>query len=411
MTRRLLSWALLLLVWIAIAEGVLQLAAALSPSIADALASPYVRAGLRPQVEDPVLETRGNPRYPGHDERGFRNESVPDRAAVVAIGDSQTYGTSVARESAWPSRLAERLATPVYGMGFPGYGPVQYHALLDEALALRPDLVVVAVYLGNDLYDAFRMAWGGHAERASLPADLHGAIERAEAREPLADRIDQALFGSGEPEAAPPEPGVSGPRRFLSDHSKLYGLLRAIRLRMAGGRRPPGVLEADFDRAVAAMTEQQRRISSVLDAGEWRTILTGAYRRTALDAGDVRIEAARDATLALLRDMDERCRLAGARLLVLIVPTKESVFAPHVADAPAHVGLADLLTWEAVHRDELARGLGQAGIPVLDLLPVLRDAPSQPYFENADGHPNDLGHRLIAEAVARWWQHEQAAGG
>jgi len=35
------------------------------------------------------------------------------------------------------------------------------------------------------------------------------------------------------------------------------------------------------------------------------------------------------------------------------------------------------------------------------VLPVLQASAEQPYFPDADGHPNALGHRLIADAVKR----------
>lgn len=40
------------------------------------------------------------------------------------------------------------------------------------------------------------------------------------------------------------------------------------------------------------------------------------------------------------------------------------------------------------------------GTEVLDLLDVLRQASTQPYWEDIDGHPNAAGKRLIAWAVA-----------
>lgn len=44
-------------------------------------------------------------------------------------------------------------------MGLPGTGPVDYlHLLVKEALPLEPDLVVIALYVGNDVVSQERSA-------------------------------------------------------------------------------------------------------------------------------------------------------------------------------------------------------------------------------------------------------------
>jgi hypothetical protein len=57
-------------------------------------------------IKDEKLGWRPNPRTPGHDPIGFRNENVPEDVSVLAMGDSQTYGVGVSREQAWPQQLA-----------------------------------------------------------------------------------------------------------------------------------------------------------------------------------------------------------------------------------------------------------------------------------------------------------------
>lgn len=57
-------------------------------------------------IDDPVLGHRIKPRTTGHDALGFRNREVPERADIVAIGDSMTYGVSAAREDIWPQQIS-----------------------------------------------------------------------------------------------------------------------------------------------------------------------------------------------------------------------------------------------------------------------------------------------------------------
>lgn len=47
------------------------------------------------------------------------------------------------------------------------------------------------------------------------------------------------------------------------------------------------------------------------------------------------------------------------------------------------------------------------GVPVIDLLATLESRPSKELVVSAiDAHPNETAHRLIAEEIWRWWQHD-----
>lgn len=77
---------------------------------------------------------------------------APGERRVVVIGDSFSVGT-VPLPLNFTSRIEDELpGVDVYNLGAPGIGPPEYlHLLLTEALALQPDLVVVDLYVGNDL--------------------------------------------------------------------------------------------------------------------------------------------------------------------------------------------------------------------------------------------------------------------
>ena len=109
-------------------------------------------------VKDPVLGHKILPYQSGHDAKGFRNDSAEGRFPVVCIGDSFIYGNGVQRFSAIPQQLGRMLKSPVYNMGMGGYGPLQYFALIDEARNMGARKIVIAIYMGNDLTDAFSMA-------------------------------------------------------------------------------------------------------------------------------------------------------------------------------------------------------------------------------------------------------------
>jgi hypothetical protein len=106
-------------------------------------------------------------------------------------------------------------------------------------------------------------------------------------------------------------------------------------------------------------------------------------------------------SIAALESIAARCRLEHVHLAVVVLPTKESVFWPRIGNVDGHPQLRELVEDEATFRVQLVRRLYDANIAVLDLLPALRTAETQPYPETLDGHPNAVGHRIIAEQVAR----------
>ena len=90
-------------------------------------------------------------------------------------------------------------------------------------------------------------------------------------------------------------------------------------------------------------------------------------------------------TQKAMRDMDLRVREQGGRMLVASWPL-----------------LVDLDHYPFVAADEaIARFCAGAGIPRLDLRGALRGRPAESLWVHpADHHPNEIAHRLAAEALA-----------
>ena len=87
-------------------------------------------------IPDPNLGHRIAPHSSGHDAWGYRNRSVPEKAHIVIIGDSQIYGTASTSESSIASLLRKNIGVEVYSMALGGYGPAHYSMLLDQAFKL-----------------------------------------------------------------------------------------------------------------------------------------------------------------------------------------------------------------------------------------------------------------------------------
>lgn len=108
---------------------------------------------------------RGRPGAPHHDATlnagGFNDRDHPiDRPArvttrIVALGDSFAFGV-VPRPSNYLTLIEQSLSADgiveLINLGVSGTNPHDYRAVLvDEGLKFRPDLVLVSLYVGNDL--------------------------------------------------------------------------------------------------------------------------------------------------------------------------------------------------------------------------------------------------------------------
>lgn len=90
-------------------------------------------------------------------------------------------------------------------------------------------------------------------------------------------------------------------------------------------------------------------------------------------------------TQELVRDMDRRSNRQGARFLVAVWPL--------------FVGLEGLYPFEPAH-ETLGRFCLGSGVPFLDLLPVFQGRRSaELWVHPVDRHPNEVAHRIAAEAV------------
>lgn len=398
----------LTLLVIALLEITLSLLAFVSPSIGQLLAPPWASRAMPHTLSDARLGYRPNPAYPGHDRRGFRNPSVPDNAHIVTLGDSQTYGTGVEPGQAWPRQLESISGRIVYSMAYGGYGPTHSLMLWDEAVALQPNMVIEAFYAGNDLFESFNVVHnqGKLSEFKSTDSQLQMRLRDAEQSEPIAERVSQ-MFRMGTPNAAikkAPTTAKSGnfsPRKALAKYSKIYGLLRrtqyeAVRLVQQLNRASREEWEA-----AKAFAEAHPEYCQVFSNGQFKTIFTSEYRLAALDLDDPRIAEGLQISLRAIKRMHELATARDIRFLVVLVPTKETVFRGHWQNPSTsyHRLTEHEARFWAITKDVLARN----GIEYLDALPALQAqlaAGIQPYQVSQDGHPNRHGHQAIAKLVA-----------
>jgi len=303
-----------------------------------------------------------------YDTEFYRNEPGDDGPLIVAIGDSFNVGT-VPHAWHFTSICEELTGARIYNMGVPGIGPPEYLSLLvDEALPMDPDLILIGVFIGNDL-------------------DID---------EYLADLPDAAL------------------RSWFQRDQVLLSVIPERMSRIAVER-----LRAERRGADVGTVQGERSVVESMDRDEaaaafpWLTD-TGLEEATLSEDAFYRLETERAlATCAQVPpSFDVFCEaMLAARRAAGDTPV-------HVMLIPDEFQVEDDLWMRVTEsagreldrnrpQDLLTAWLGQQGIPYLDLLPVLRRVDPQPdgrrhLYHALDTHFNARGNQVTAEALAEF---------
>ena len=372
-TRRLASVALLV-VSTAVAILLVEFGLRLTLNPADFLqATP---------VDDPILGHRIDALRTGHDALGYRNSDVPKHADIVAIGDSMTYGVSAARDLSWPQQLGRLLGERVYNMGMGGYGPLQYlHLAQHSAPPMKPRLLVVGFYFGNDLMDSY------HVSHARPHWYSWRISDKAESGSTAFDVVGEAE----------PQRRFAAQRNWLAHHSLLYSVLRATVLqRFAVGEQDRMARQAGPDTWLLwkDRAEPARR-----------TIFKPKPRLSGVDLNLGPVREGMQISQRAFAELKVQARRSNVGLLTVLIPTKERAYCQYLIKSGETLSetFARLCEAEAKANAEFKAFLGAQGIEHLDVLPVLEariDRHVQVYPANSDGHPNATGYAAIAEAIA-----------
>ena len=301
--------------------------------------------------------------YDDEPEEQRRSAAEANAPWIVAIGDSFNVGMV---PHAWHfTTVCEELSgARIYNVGVAGIGPAEYVRLLvDEALPLEPDRILIGVFLGNDL------------------------------------NVVDVLEGL-------PDPGL---RAWLQRDQVLLFVLpeRLARLRAERTRRAANAPERE------PWTARNPGPEAAAAAFPWLadpslerpTYSTEAF----LDLETKRALAICTGTPVAF-DLFRRSMLAARRaagdipLHVMLIPDEFQVEDP----------LWELVEQRAGRPLERTRAqrlltawLAQQKIPYLDLLPALRRVPPGPdgrrhVYHERDTHFNARGNRVAAEALAEF---------
>jgi lysophospholipase L1-like esterase len=284
------------------------------------------------------------------DEHGFRNASPwPERARIVVVGDSLTYGWGVTAEESWTTLLDKQLGEGrLITLGLPGAVPQQYTRYLERyGLDLQPEFVIYGIFSGNDFQDSVKFEqWLAQGSPGNY-----------------------AVWNYFEGEV---------PKRTLGwlERSHLSIVLRYI--------------SKNYRYSYASTT---LKFSDGKKLQLAPTILRPAIMESR--PGSAGLRNVMRATLAA-RDLAQS---AGSQFVVLLFPTKEEIYLPvRGTDFPS---LLAPLTAE----------LEKAGIAYIDLSSRYAELAAENiklYFE-VDTHPNIYGNQVTADVVEEFLTNQLPA--
>lgn len=350
-------------------------------------------AALYRLVPGAIRETRREPINGGQtilyrvNGDGFRGEELevdpPFRIAVY--GDSFIQGEFSSLENTFAERLEHYVSersgrsVEVVNAGVAGYGPDQVLRKLERELpTLKPDLVVVAVFTGNDYGDILRNKLFRVGEDGALQATAFTIAP--ELRRDMEVQRKELLL-----------------KRVVRE--AVQGLVVSLGLREA----PSSGVESMSPRARLDFFKDQhlREYDEYIVRGD------DVVRELAWDSydADVSLTPKSDAARYKVRLMDAilgriQELTASASVPIVLVPI------PHPIDVGGHdTGEID----RERYPDYRPRGLvlileqiaARRGIPCVDLFtPFREEGPKAVYFRGFDDHWNDHGQDLAAKIVA-----------
>jgi hypothetical protein len=249
--------------------------------------------------------------YPGRD---FQKATRPGVLRIAALGDSFAVGPAVAFADNYLTQLESRLAgVEVCNFGVSGAGPREYLAVLrKDVWQFQPDLVLVSVFVGNDVTETLPTPRNLDPRQFSLYLLLTRSW-----------RLAQEQGRQGE------SPGGSATGRLP-----------------ARGMSPQTFAEVEARRLAVCQKRPARGIDR-----KWRRALAD------LDA------------------MVNDCRRQGVRLAVVLIPDEFQANSAvlHLALREANMSRGDLDI--EFPQKRLKEFFAQRGVPCLDLLPAFRDQP------------------------------------
>lgn len=283
---------------------------------------------------------------------------TPELRRIAAMGDSFTWGIGGEYGKRYTEVLEELLPhVDVLNYGVSGYGTTQHLVQLDRVLAEKPDYVILAFCLSNDVMEALTPFRNGY-------------------NKPFAHRtVGGVTEVTGYPLINTRAMGV---QLIAADSDiRLVSLFNLIRKKLAGP--VPGSDDPRFRTKFTMVGDSQLYTPDVYLTAEQRQQKAVAFEIVA----------------DLLSEMNRKitAEVGPGRFLVALVPTKMEVLPQ---DVPSNEDGREM-------GDQLISRLNERGIKYLDP----RGRFSASHFWRRDGHWNADGHRLFADILAEYIRAEE----
>ncbi|MCC6159290.1 MAG: hypothetical protein IT350_14665 [Deltaproteobacteria bacterium] len=343
------------------------------------------------------------------DRRGFRisaerpaaiDDRRSDAPRIVCLGESPTFGWGVRFEDAYPARveklLSERLgrAVEVVNAGMIGYSSHQGRLLLErEILALRPDIVSVPFVI-NDI-DKYRFYYNdGGPDRGVVPArraltTAENLLDRSRFFQVFTRAFRQVAYRGETADGKPM--AFYRPQRLRVDLADYRENLVAIARICREHAITPVFLAMKVNLPVAPVIAPEAATAAAEHV---------AAAERAIDEG--RTDDAK-------RELDAAAGLDPTNCEIVY---HRAVMARHAGDARgAEAAFAETMDCEAgrcgrdalTYNIEMGRIATEEQVRFIDIAASFAGAPGVEYFRTLQRdpiHPNEAGHRLIADRLA-----------
>ena len=359
-----------------------------------ALAAPHRTRGTEPTTVADLQRSFGHQMEPRRLFFGFRCNSLgfhdtewspkpaPETARIVVLGDSFAHAMvpfwhsylaraeiELLRRATAGTTIAPGVRPPVEidNLGIPATGIVDdlwIYRLVGRSL--EPDVVVINLYLGNDLYD--------YADSLSLDVAPLRAVRSRSWLWTAAirmGRLARERWLGIEPIRATPPDAAAGPPGRVEGGDPGW----------SDDRPPfsePGLSDAAFAGAMAVELNELTVPGHPADPHDWPAI------ESALDelVGTIEID--------------------GARVILALAPSRLQIHPEELADHARRAGQPiERFRGDGTTARIIAYGESR-GLPVIDLTPALRAAAGgRPLYRRNDTHWNLLGNQVAGEELAR----------
>lgn len=266
-------------------------------------------------------------------------------------------------------------------MGLGGFGPLEYLYLAGhQAKSFQPRLLLVGFSFGTDLIDAYNSVrrgsyWQTWRESGSADAEV-SEFER------VSGTLEKKRFAAL--------------RDWLSRNSVFYSVLRVILLQpLAAWEQDRMDLHAGPDRKMIWIDPSEHSI---------RTIFSPELKLSALDPRLPSVQEGLRLTKRALAALQRSADTQGARLLLVLVPTKERAYCRYLKDSGTRMPqtLTRLCEAEGRVKDDLVRFLGKNKVAFFDVTGAMEEQIQKHvrlYPSDSEAHPQAAGYGAIARVV------------